>query len=246
MAYYEDDDYYFDYQKPKYQTVAERKNKAEEYVKKMASKGIILNPVSIPGNKIAEKWWGLMWCKNLERYSDYANRLPRGKSYCKNGNVVDLKIEEGKIQALVMGTAKKPYILEIDIDPIDQVKAVDISWQCSKKIHNVESLVKGEFPPEMEDLFFQKDGLFPSPKEIHFFCMCPDSAKMCKHVAAVLYAVGAKLDYDPLLFFKLRGIDINSLVAKAISSRLENLLANAENITTRVYDNADVESLFGL
>lgn len=76
--------------------------------------------------------------------------------------------------------------------------------------------------------------------------MCPDSAKMCKHVAAVLYAVGAKLDYDPLLFFKLRGIDINSLVAKAISNRLENLLANAENITPRVYDNADVESLFGL
>lgn len=164
MAYYEDDDYYY-FNKPKYETVADRKNKAEEYVKKMAAKGIVFNPVVIAGNKIAEKWWGLMWCKNLERYSDYANRLPRGKSYCKNGNVIDLKIEEGRIQALVMGTAKKPYVLEIEIDPINEVKAVEISWQCSKKIHNVESLVKGEFPQDMEDLFFQEDGLFPSPKE---------------------------------------------------------------------------------
>ena len=248
MAYYDDYDYdyYSSFNKPKYQSVAERKNKAEEYVKKMAAKGIIFNPVVITGNKIAEKWWGLMWCKNLERYSDYANRLPRGKSYCKNGNVIDLKIEEGKIQALVMGTAKKPYVLEIDIDPVDQVKAVDISWQCSKKIHNVESLVKGEFPEDMEELFFQEDGLFPSPKEIHFFCMCPDSAKMCKHVASVLYAVGAKLDDDPLLFFKLRGIDINSLVKKAIDNRLENLLANAETITPRVYDDADIKELFQL
>ena len=99
MAYYDDYDYdyYSRFYKPKYQSVAERKNKAEEYVKKMADKGIIFNPVVISGNKIAEKWWGLMWCKNLERYSDYANRLPRGKSYCKNGNVIDLKIEEGKI-----------------------------------------------------------------------------------------------------------------------------------------------------
>ena len=187
-----------------------------------------------------------MWCKNLERYSDYANRLPRGKSYCKNGNVIDLKILEGKIQALVMGSAKKPYILEIEIDPIDQVKALDISWQCSKKIHNVESLVQGEFPKDMEDLFFQENGLFPSPKEIHFFCMCPDSAKMCKHVASVLYAVGAKLDEDPLLFFKLRGIDINTLVEKAIDNRLENLLANAEKVTSRVYDDADIAELFQL
>ena len=110
----------------------------------------------------------------------------------------------------------------------------------------MESLVKGEFPQDMEDLFFQEDGLFPSPKEIHFFCMCPDSAKMCKHVASVLYAVGAKLDDDPLLFFKLRGIDINSLVQKAIDNRLENLLANAENITPRVYDDADIKELFQL
>lgn len=246
MAYYSDYDDYSNFNRPKYESVAERKNKAEEYVKKMAAKGIIFNPVVIDGKQIAKKWWGIMWCKNLERYSDYANRLPRGKSYCKNGTVIDLKILEGKIQALVMGSAKKPYILEIEIDPIDQVKALDISWQCSKKIHNVESLVQGEFPKDMEDLFFQENGLFPSPKEIHFFCMCPDSAKMCKHVASVLYAVGAKLDEDPLLFFKLRGIDINTLVEKAIDNRLENLLANAEKVTSRVYDEADIAELFQL
>ena len=246
MAYYSDYDDYYNFNRPKYESVAERKNKAEEYVKKMAAKGIIFNPVVIDGKQIAKKWWGIMWCKNLERYSDYANRLPRGKSYCKNGNVIDLKILEGKIQALVMGSAKKPYILEIEIDPIDQVKALDISWQCSKKMHNVESLVQGEFPNDMEDLFFQENGLFPSPKEIHFFCMCPDSAKMCKHVASVLYAVGAKLDEDPLLFFKLRGIDINTYVEKAIDNRLENLLANAEKVTSRVYDDADIAELFQL
>lgn len=244
MAFYDDDYYYFS--KPKYESVQDRKNKAEEYVKKMASKGIIFSPVKIEGSKIASRWWGIMWCKNLERYSDYANRIPRGKSYCKNGNVIDLKIEAGKIQALVMGSAKKPYIIEVDISAIDPVKACEIADTCSKKIHNVESLVKGEFPKDMEELFFSENGLFPTPKEIRFFCMCPDSAKMCKHVASVLYAVGAKLDDDPLLFFKLRGIDINSLVSKAIDDRLEHLLANAENHTERIFDEADISELFGL
>ena len=244
MAYYNYDDYY--YRKPKYESVSERKNKVEEYIKKMAAKGVQFSPVRITGAFIAKKWWGLMWCKNLERYSDYANRIPRGKSYCKNGNVIDLNIDEGKIKALVMGSAKKPYIIEVDIDPMDKIKSSEISSTCSKKIHNVESLVQGDFPKDMEELFFSENGLFPSPKEIHFFCMCPDSAKMCKHVASVLYAVGAKFDDDPLLFFKLRGIDINTLVAKAIDNRLENLLANAENKTPRIYDEANVEDLFGL
>lgn len=245
MSFYSNYDYSFN-NKYKYETVEARKNKIEEYIKKMASKGIIFNPVVINGNQIAKKWWGIMWCKNLERYSDYANRIPRGKNYCKNGNVIDLEIEQGKIKALVMGNSNKPYVLEIEINPIDEIKASEISFKCSKKIHNIESLVKGEFPKEMEELFFQKDGLFPTPKEIHFFCLCPDNAKMCKHVASVLYAVGAKLDENPLLFFELRGIDINSLVTKAIKNRLENLLANAEKMTKRVYDEADIAELFQL
>ncbi len=92
----------------------------------------------------------------------------------------------------------------------------------------------------------QDGGIFPSPKEIHFNCNCLDYADMCKHCAAALYGVGVRLDKDPLLFFKLRGIDFNVFLKKTTESKLSLLLQNSGKKTGRVIEGCDVGKVFGV
>ena len=88
--------------------------------------------------------------------------------------------------------------------------------------------------------------LFPSPKEIKFRCSCPDYAYMCKHVAATLYAIGARFDQDPTLFFSLRGVDFSVLIKKSIDEKMKSLLKNARKKSPRIIKDADIGDLFGL
>lgn len=176
-----------------------RKNAAES-VKKEKKRGNVLEPVTVKGRDIVKNWWGKSWCSNLEQYADYESRIDRGKRYVRNGSVIDLKIHKGKISARVQGTRKTPYKIEIRISPLSEEKCQHIIQKCGRKIENMEELLNGNFPMEMQELFQGKDGLFPTPKEIGFTCSCPDWALMCKHVAAALYGVGVRLDENPLLF----------------------------------------------
>lgn len=226
-------------------TSYEIESSAEAYIKRQAKKGIILNPVYPKTNArtIAVSWWGISWCKNLERYLDFANRLDRGKKYVRAHAVMDFKEEDGKISALVSGSS--PYEIEIRIDPLSKKRQGEIADHCLNRIQNVEDLLNGKFPEELKDVFFAKEGLFPAPKEIHFSCSCPDYASMCKHVAAVMYAIGIKLDDDPLIFFRLRGINPDTFIAEAIKDRVEQMLDNAKKASTRIIDSGDVEDLFG-
>lgn len=159
----------------------------------------------IQGRQIVHSWWGKAWCENLERYADYESRLDRGKRYVRTGAVIDLKIKKGKILARVQGTRKTPYKTEIRISPLSEEKCQTIIKKCGQRLDTLEKLLSSDFPEEMKELFQSRNGLFPSPKEISFQCSCPDWALMCKHVAAVLYGVGVRLDENPLLFFELRG-----------------------------------------
>ena len=68
----------------------------------------------------------------------------------------------------------------------------------------------------MEHVTDRDRGLFPKPKEIKMRCSCPDYAGMCKHVAAVMYGVGNRLDTSPELLFVLRGVDHQELIEQAI------------------------------
>lgn len=185
------------------------KKNLKESVKKQKEKGNKLEPVVISGRAIAKSWWGKAWCDNLEHYADFASRLERGKRYVRTGTVIDLKIQKGKIIARVQGTRKTPYRVEIRISPLTEQKCEAILDRCGK-IETLERLLSGDFPDEMKELFQGEDGLFPQPSEISFQCSCPDWALMCKHVAAALYGVGARLDMNPALFFELRGIEISS------------------------------------
>src|SRR4051812_21984902 len=88
-----------------YVTVAERKRNAAKEMGKLKKKGHVVQPIVLEGRSITKTFWGKAWCKNLESYSDYENRLPRGRTYVRNGSVIDLKVAEGEINALVSGSS---------------------------------------------------------------------------------------------------------------------------------------------
>lgn len=225
---------------------SELKRNAAASRKKEAKKGNVLEPVVVQGRTLVKNWWGKAWCSNLEQYADYENRLDRGKRYVRTGAVLDLKIKKGKILARVQGTRKAPYKIEIRISPLSEEKCQSIIQKCGRKMENIEQLMSGNFPVEMQELFQGKDGFFPTPKEISFQCSCPDWALMCKHVSAVLYGVGVRLDEQPLLFFELRGIDVGRFIDVTLANKVEEMLANEGKPSDRIIDEADIRGLFGV
>jgi uncharacterized Zn finger protein len=230
-----------------YTTVAEKKAKAQKQFEKLKKKNPDMRPVVIEGRKIAKTWWGKAWIDNLKSYADYSNRIGRGSSYVINGMVLDLKISTGRVDAVVAGSGSKPYNVSVEIEGVTERKWNAITAICGKSIANIDTLTEGKFPKELETLFTQKDkGLFPSPKEIGFSCSCPDWAYMCKHVAAVMYAVGARLDEEPLLFFSLRNVDFTELLKKSVEEKMTSMLKNADRKTARVMKDADAKKLFGI
>ena len=232
---------------PEYVSVAKKQANAKKALEKLRKKKPDVCPVIVTGNKVAKTWWGVAWNKNLESYADYSNRIGRGRAYVRNGFVLDLRIDTGNVSAVVAGSGRKPYNITITIDALSKTRWENITEICGRSIANIDQLVQGKFPKELEALFTQKgEGLFPSPKEIKFSCDCPDWAGMCKHVAAVLYGIGARFDDDPTLFFKLRNIEIEALIKKSIEEKMENMLKNSDKKTRRVMKDADLDELFGI
>jgi uncharacterized Zn finger protein len=232
---------------PAYVTVAEKRAKAQRAVENLRKKNPDITPIVIEGRKLARTWWGKAWNDNLERYADYANRIGRGRSYVRHGAVLDLKITPGKITALVQGSATKPYKIDLVIQPLDKTMWETITRVCEGKLDSLQELLDGKFPKALTELFTEKGkGLFPTPKQISLNCKCPDMAVMCKHVAAVLYGVGAKLDENPRLFFVLRDVNIDELVSTAIAEKSEKLLRKSGRKSSRVIDNEDISAMFGI
>lgn len=232
---------------PEYVTVAEKKARNQKAIEKLRKKDPCITPVVVNGRKLARTWWGKAWNDNLERYSDYSNRIGRGSSYIRHGAVLDLKIAPGTVTALVQGSGKKPYRIEIAIQPLGKNTWEIITKACEGKIESLQELIEGKFPKALDELFTAKGkGLFPAPKEISLNCSCPDWANMCKHVAAALYGVGARLDENPGLFFVLRNVNIDELVSKAILQKSETLLKKSGRKSIRVIDNDDISAMFGI
>src|SRR5271166_2410358 len=204
--------YYFSWRP--YVPVAEKRRRSELKLKKLKKNGQSVAPVRIEGRKIATSFWGESWCVNLERYSDYENRLPRGRSYVRNGSVLDLQIAEGEVLAMVSGSDL--YKVKATIAPVAARRWKAICRDCAGSIDSLVELLQGRLAKGVMDRVCREgDGLFPSPEEIKLSCSCPDWADMCKHVAAVLYGVGARLDQKPELLFRLHKLDEKELIAKA-------------------------------
>ena len=198
-----------------YVPVAERRRKAAIAAKKLtANSGRALEPVDLATKKIATTFWGKAWCDNLEAYSDFANRLPRGRTYVRNGSVIDLQITDGKVEALVQGSDL--YKVTIGFKALAATRWKEFKARSAGRVTNLLDLLQGRLSKEiLADLTARDTGLFPAPKEIDLGCSCPDWADMCKHVAAVLYGVGARLDEKPALFFTLRGVKMQELLTAA-------------------------------
>ncbi len=234
MSRYDDGDW------PAYVPVAERRRQAEREAAKLRKKGQTLAPVRIEGRAIATTPWGRAWCSNLESYRDYESRLPRGRTYVRNGSVIDLQVGHREIKALVSGSAI--YRIAIGVAAMPAVQWRALCADCAGRIDSLVELLQGRFSNGVMDrMCRQGAGLFPRPSEIRFSCTCEDPASLCKHVAAALYGMGARLDERPELLFRLRGVDEGDLLAGLDAAVPASRSAGARTLGTE-----DLSALFGL
>lgn len=226
-----------------YVSAEERRRQAQAAVAAPAAKAQQWDPVvGNRGGAIAATFWGRAWCDNIESYSDYYNRLQRGRSYVRAGAVVDLRIGAGAVDARVLGS--RLYEVAVKIAPVPKARWDAVCTRCSGGIESVVDLLQGRLSKSvMAQMCSRESGLFPTPEEIRFTCSCPDWADMCKHVAAVLYGIGARFDERPQLLFTLRGVDENELIVRAGSGLR---LAEGRPGSARRLEHADLGALFGL
>jgi uncharacterized Zn finger protein len=221
---------------PEYVPVAQRRATALAQARKLEKRsGRKLDPVVLGGKQIAKSFWGKSWCDNIERYSDFRNRLPRGRTYLRSGAIVDLVVSEGRVEALVAGSSL--YQCKVELAPLARGRWKKLGALCAGQIDSVVDLLQGRLPAHLlEAMVDAKAGLFPAPRDLRMSCSCPDSADLCKHLAAVLYAIGARVDRSPELFFTLRSVKMEDLVARA---------ARPEAIEKGLGDEA-LEAIFGI
>lgn len=220
----------------------QRKRRAKREIDAQAKSGRRMSPVELTGRTIASTFWGKAWCENLERYSDFANRLPRGRTYVRNGSVLDLELAPGRVNSKVMGSTL--YRVTVEITPLAKARWTSLCESCAGAIDSAVELLQGRFARGvMEQLCARATGLFPAPSELKFDCTCPDWASMCKHVAATLYGVGARLDHSPELFFVMRGVDPTELLASAGAALASPTAELAQG--RRLADEA-LDELFGI
>tara|TARA_B110000503_G_scaffold23800_1_gene37283 strand:- start:101 stop:1093 length:993 start_codon:yes stop_codon:yes gene_type:complete len=224
-----------------YVPVAKRRARAAREISKLLKKGTMIEPIEVQGRKIARTFWGEAWCSHLEKFSDYENRLPRGRTYVRNGSVCHLAIAKGTVEAMVSGS--ELYTVRISISPLPAKKWKNLRNQCTGQMGSMLELLQGRFSNHiMQIVTDQNQGLFPTPSEIKLACDCPDWADMCKHVAAVLYGVGARLDYQPELLFLLRDVDHEELII----AELDIQSATLKEGKRRRLAGADLADVFGV
>ena len=226
-----------------YVPVAQRRRQALRELEKMRKKGLDVLPIVIDGRVIAKTFWGKAWCENLESYSDFANRLPRGRTYARNGSVVHLEIQPGRISARVSGS--ELYSVEITISSLPDPHWKSVKSQCAGQIGSLVELLQGRLSRSVMDVVTQRGGgLFPKPAEIKMRCSCPDWAGMCKHVAAVMYGVGARLDDKPELLFVLRKVDHLELIAGVVDGT--PVVGAGKSRGKKTIDAGDLADVFGI
>lgn len=225
-----------------YVPVAKRRAQAILKMQKLRKKGLNIQPIRIEGRQIARTFWGRAWCEHLEKFSDYENRLPRGRTYVRNGSVCHLDIAKGRITAKVSGS--EIYDIQITIKPLPMARWRRVKKSCTGKVGSLLELLQGKLSNHVMAAVTDRDGgLFPRSGEIGLNCSCPDWADMCKHVAAVLYGIGARLDERPELLFVLRGVDHTELVAKDAAKAV---VTKAKKASLQTLDESELSEVFGI
>jgi len=201
---------------PPYVSVGEKKARSSLSLAKLLkkSKRAAEPVVASRTRQVAATFWGKAWCDNLDRYAHLANRLPRGRAYLRNGSVLDLVITAGRVEAFVAGS--ELYQVTIAITPLPKARWRRVVARSTGRIGSLVGLLRGELSDDVLSVLTDpRDGLFPQPRELALDCSCPDWTDVCKHVAAVLYGVGIRLDTRPELFFLLRQVDQAELLTSA-------------------------------
>ncbi|MBK8913035.1 MAG: SWIM zinc finger family protein [Phycisphaerales bacterium] len=225
-----------------YVSVGERRARAFLEMEKLRKKGWKIQPVKIAGRQIARTFWGRSWCEHLEKFSDFENRLPRGQTYVRNGSVCHLEIKPGKIAAKVSGSDL--YDVTITIKALAKPHWKRLRESCAGQVASLLELLQGRLSDHVMSFVTDRDkGLFPKPREISMDCSCPDWADMCKHVAAVMYGVGARFDEKPELLFLLRGVDHNELISRATA---KSIVAKTRKTGRRTLDEQSITEVFGI
>jgi uncharacterized Zn finger protein len=210
--------------------IQRRQARGEEFVVLDAPKG---------SAKLTKTFWGKAWCSHLEEHSHYEHRLPRGRSYLRNGKVYNLCIEPGKVTSVVAGSDL--YEVQITIKPLEAEVWTNVKAQCAGQVSSLLDLLAGRLGDGvMKTITHPEDGLFPQSREIRFSCTCPDYADLCKHAAATLYGVGLKLETQPDLLFVLRSVNPGELLQGAAQSAMRGDGSDA------ALAGEDLSSLFGI
>jgi len=222
---------------PPYVSVAKRHANAKKQMDRLRKKGKNIQPIEKTGRIIAKSFWGKAWCDHLETFSDYDNRLPRGRTYARNGSVCHLEIKKGQINAMVSGS--EIYKIKVNIKPLSKNLWQTIRKKCAGGVSSMLELLQGKLSENvMQTVTNSQTGLFPQPDDIDLNCDCPDWATMCKHVAAALYGIGARLDHSPELLFLLRDVDHKELIASQVK------IPSSSHLKPHV--SGDLSDIFGI
>ncbi|MDR2351691.1 MAG: hypothetical protein LBF22_00780, partial [Deltaproteobacteria bacterium] len=195
-----------------YETVADKRAKAEKLVRELSLKGTEVKPVRLAGEPIAREFWGKCWCFHFSRLPEFSKVLFKGKSYIRNNAICHLDIQKCHIEAKVSSHTLCEIV--IDIDPIPSERWKGLISRITQKIETVEDLYNGIFTPQTERLFQDPNwGIFPSTSEIHSSCSCNrNQIFICPHKAAIFYGIAHRIDKNPSLLFLLRDVNPKDLL----------------------------------
>ncbi len=166
-------------------------------------------------------WWGQRWIGALEALGrTYTNRLPRGRTYARNGSVTDLNVAPGRVTARVAGRRPTPYRVSLRIPVFTDAQWTAATKALARQLRHAAALLDGRMPEDIDETLDAVGlSLFPGARELTTKCSCPDVANPCKHVAAVHYTLAQTFDADPFLLPTLRGRDRAALLAGLRAAR---------------------------
>ncbi len=169
---------------------------------------------------IAKTWWSERFIEVLEGLG-MGNRLQRGRSYARSGQVISLDVGPGAVTALVQGSRPRPYRVRIGIAAFGKSEWARAEQALAHNAWYAAKLLSGEMPEDIEDVFAGLGlSLFPaSSREVSLDCSCPDAAVPCKHLAATFYLLAESFDDDPFAILAWRGRDREDLLANLRAAR---------------------------
>jgi uncharacterized Zn finger protein len=236
-------DYHYDTEEDGLTSVKDLRQRAAFFAKKLGDEGVRLTPVKSAKKSISSSFWGQAWNRNLNHYSMFANQLAPGRTFLRNGAVIDLCVEKGTIRGLV--AAQSLCEVAVKARPVDTARWARLVERCSGSVRSLTDLMSGKLPEEtLAAITDESAGLFPEPEEITFSCSCPDWTDVCVHVAAVLYGFSLRLDEEPALLFTLRSTDPADLISSATDKFVSDVAAVSDPMVES--DMHQLEDLFGI